>query len=126
VPLFIVDKKSGKLGLIHAGWRGLAKGIVENGINQFNNKEDIFIGIGPHICRKCYAVDEPVSGKFPESCSDGHLDLTCEIKLRLSRQCGIREKNIHACNDCTYHDRDKFYSYRRGDLNSRMISVMIL
>lgn len=125
VPLFVAEAKQKKIGLLHIGWRGLAKGIVENGINKFDDIETLIVGIGPHICEKCYTVGEDVMAEFPKSIKGGKLDLTGEIKLRLLAL-GIQEKNIYAYEGCTYHEQDRFYSYRRGDQDSRILSVMML
>jgi polyphenol oxidase len=124
VPLFLADRKRSLACLVHAGWRGLAKGIVEKAAGHFE-PETAVAAIGPHICEKCYKVGENMSETFPDSYAGGHLCLACEIRQRL-RSCGIKDENITRCDDCTYHDRDSFYSYRRGDIKKRMISVIML
>jgi len=109
VPVFVVDKNKKRIGLIHCGRKGLEEGIIENGVDVFENPQDIEVALGPHICPECYPVN-----------------LSGEIVKRLKSK-GVREKNIYLVDlkrFCTFHNSDLFFSYRRGDKNSRMISVI--
>lgn len=67
VPLFLYDNVKNVAGIVHSGWKGT--GIIENAIKMFveeysSNIEDICVAIGPHICSKCYCVDEERKNYF--------------------------------------------------------------
>jgi YfiH family protein len=109
VPVFMVDKNKKRIGLIHCGRKGLEEGIIENGVDIFENPQDIEVALGPHICPKCYPIN-----------------LSGEILRRLKSK-GVKEKNIYSIDlekFCTFHNPESFFSYRRGDKISRMISVI--
>lgn len=124
VPLFIVNKKINLYGLIHIGWRGLSKNIIFSAMKFFNNdKNNIIVVLGPHICYKCYTVDKNVGNLFPKSFVHNKLNLSNEIKLQLN-EFGITDNKIFSSQYCTYHTYDLFYSYRKGDKDKRIISVI--
>ena len=49
MPLLITDKAGSFVAAIHAGWRGLAFGIIENTLKKINAKDKFIVWIGPHI-----------------------------------------------------------------------------
>ena len=57
-PIVILGKKY--FGIIHAGWKGVFSGIIENAINLFIKKgeceEDIFVDVGPHLRKNSFEV----------------------------------------------------------------------
>ncbi len=109
VPVFIFDKKTKKTGLLHCGRKGLKEGIIENGLAIFENLQDIVVALGPHICNKCYPVD-----------------LSKEIIRQLVSK-GVKEDNIEPVDldkFCTFHNQELFFSYRRGDKENRIISIV--
>ncbi|MGW8266860.1 MAG: laccase domain-containing protein, partial [Longimicrobiales bacterium] len=61
VPVFLVDPDRRTVALLHAGWRGTAAGILEEGISLLlrhsrGNEGDILMHLGPAICGTCYEV----------------------------------------------------------------------
>lgn len=110
LPLYIYDSVKIILGLIHAGKKGLEKGIIENTVDKFkslesNISEAIFIA-GPHICRNCYDID--LYGLVSEKLKS----------MGISR--------VYGTDFCTYHFHDLFFSYHRGDLKSRMFAIAMI
>ncbi|PIV53130.1 MAG: hypothetical protein COS17_05360 [Elusimicrobia bacterium CG02_land_8_20_14_3_00_37_13] len=117
VPLFVVDKSTKKIGLIHSGWKSLQKGIIENFMEMFGAKpENIVVVIAPHICDKCYRVGEPFREYFPDNYRDGNMNLQNEIMRRLIAQ-KIIERNIDTIDlnrFCTCHNNDLFFFLSPG------------
>jgi YfiH family protein len=71
VPVFFVDPVTGAFGVAHAGWRGVAGGIVRNAIEALKQSfdvapEDLFVAAGPSIRGPSYEVGPEVAGLFPE------------------------------------------------------------
>jgi len=136
VPIFILDTKSKAIGLIHAGWRGMVKCIVQKAILKMitlygSQPKDFLIGFGPSIGMCCYKVGNEVVNQVKKTFSygeglikDGYLDLQKANKTQLL-ELGVLEKNIILNKYCTYHDNNLFFSHRRGD-NGRMISILQL
>lgn len=132
VPVFLAEKTGRFTAILHAGWKGLYNRIVENGVETLlkNNikAENIFAGIGPHICEKCYQVGKEFAEYFPNSYKNGYMNLSNEIILRLKSKT-IPKQNIDCAPSqtfCTFHNNNMFFSYRKGEQYSRMLSLVIL
>ena len=130
VPILLASLSGGAVAAIHAGWRGLAAGVVESGLGALREvakpQEEIVAVIGPHIGRCCYEVDAPVMDPLhlrfgaalePASASSrpGHhrLDLGQLVVADLIRS-GIESEWIGILAEaCTACGVDRFHSYRR-------------
>ena len=69
LPIILVDAKHRAVGVLHAGWRGTLKRIVEKGLGEMHrrfgtNPADIKAAIGPGIAKCCYEVGEELRVKF--------------------------------------------------------------
>ncbi|OGS21507.1 MAG: hypothetical protein A3J83_05855 [Elusimicrobia bacterium RIFOXYA2_FULL_40_6] len=133
VPVFLAEKSGKCVAVLHAGWKGLHNGIIENGVELFKNNYgiesfDIVTAIGPHICEKCYEVGKEFAEYFPNSYKNGHLDMSNEAVLRLKSK-NIPEKNIDCADSqhfCTFHNPDLFFSYRKDEKTSRLLSLVLI
>ena len=128
VPLFFHDVDRNIVGIVHAGWRGIVKGIIEKCIDCIKRlnleKNKILFYIGPHICKKCYEFrNKEIGKKFIYGYRNGYLSLKDEIKMRLLIK-GLPEENIKSSKFCTYHNNDEFFSYRRGDKEKRIFTII--
>ncbi|MEW6097372.1 MAG: peptidoglycan editing factor PgeF [bacterium] len=136
VPIFILDTKNKALGMVHAGWRGIVKCVVQKAILKMIalyscRTKDLLVGFGPSIGVCCYKVGNEVVSQFKKTFSygeelikDGYLDLQKANKIQLL-ELGILEENIILNQYCTYHDNNLFFSHRRGD-KGRMVSLLQL
>ena len=127
LPLIVTDKKGRGVLAIHAGWRGLADGIIRIAIEKFTqaldiNYSDCTVWLGPAISQKNFEVGKEVysvivdgSQKAKEAFihkeNDKYLcDLYHLARLELETL-GI--KQISGGEHCTYAQEEEFYSYRR-------------
>jgi polyphenol oxidase len=94
-------------GVVHAGWRGLAAGVLEAGVAALG-PGPVAAAIGPGIGPCCYAVGEDVRAVFASS--ERTLDLKAVARARL-QDAGVQE--IHDCGLCTACDPHRFFSHRR-------------
>jgi YfiH family protein len=136
LPIFIVDKKTKSIGLVHAGWRGLYKGIIGKAIFLMDKKfgvrpEDLQVFIGAHICPRHYEVKDDVSGKFEDYTGavikkgeKKYLDLGKVAEIQLIKV-GINKKNIKADSRCTFENK-VFFSYRRNHTKERNFYTLSL
>jgi len=133
IPIFLFDKQNNLIGLVHAGWRGVNSGIIENGIGQMkklNSKPiDIKIIFGPSIRQCCFEVGPEVSKlfnhKFQENGIENktQLDLQGLVVEKLVNM-DIQFKNIIDVKECTCCS-DRYHSYRRdGEKAGRMIAML--
>ncbi len=133
VPLLFSSLNSPLKGVLHCGWRGLEKGIINRlfvllELEGFNHPEELFFVIGPSICGNCYEVGREFEryslSRFLERKGGKlHLSLQKVIKERLSER-GVLEENIKLIPFCTYENADLFYSYRKGD-KERQVSLVV-
>lgn len=127
VPLFIINKKENIFGLIHIGRKGVLSGIVENAIkiiSRYYAKNFYFI-LGAHICEKCYHINKNLvqNSLYGHNKKNQTFSLKKEIVGRL-KKCGVSIKQIWTTKLCTYHNHSKLYSYRRGDKEERLVSII--
>jgi polyphenol oxidase len=123
LPIFLFEPKYEIIGMIHAGWRSLEKGILSNAIEKISKlggrPENILVGIGPAICQKHYEVGQEVAEKFtkyPETIKKKdektYLDIKKIAQLQLL-ELGIKKENIEISPECTYELPKKYFSARR-------------
>src|SRR4051794_20193420 len=113
----------GGVAMIHCGWRGLASGIVDHGVEEVGATA---AAIGPGIGRCCYEVGEEVLGEF-EALGDGvatgrMLDLA-EVARRLLARSGVDQ--VEVAGLCTSCEEELFFSHRRdGGRTGRQAGVV--
>ena len=130
VPVLAVAGSGSGAVAIHAGWRGLAKGVVEAGIGALDRLaggvSDARAVIGPCIGACCYEVDAPVLAALRERFGDdldaglapsrpGHamVDLGRLVSVALERSGLSRENWARVEGACTRCDSERFHSFRR-------------
>lgn len=128
VPILVFDPERQIVAAIHAGYKGLLNGVIQNTINlmtsNFSSKpENLTVTIGPHICVDHYEVGFEVIQMFRdryherfvftmEPGSKPHLNLS-HTALMILEDCGVDPDNLEDLNLCTYENEDLFFSYRR-------------
>ncbi len=120
-PIVLWDPTHRAAGLVHAGWRGTAAGVVRAAIKGMTEEfgswpEDMRAGIGPGICGKCYEVGEEVATLFDPRFLTGvrrgkfMLDLAAANRAQM-KELGLRE--IFDIDLCT-KESDFLPSHRRN------------
>lgn len=135
LPVLIVDAAGRALGVAHAGWRGLANGVLEQTVAALRRAlpqaSDWRAWIGPGIGPEAFEVGADVVAAFApdgdaaRACFQPHpthpdkwlADLPALAALRL-RRAGIGE--VHCSGLCTVADPARFFSYRRDGQTGRM------
>ena len=127
----LCNKHGTKVGVIHAGWRGLHNGIITKFIKKFSNDpSELICWIGPSISQNNYLVREDVYNKLSTISStifnridEEHwgLDLKKSAKIFL-KDAGV--KKIFTDEMCTYQSANLYYSYR-GENNTGRIASLI-
>ena len=103
----------GAVAMLHAGWRGLAAGVLDEGVRALRDvggQGPITAVIGPGAGVCCYEVGPEVHAVFGDAHRDGrHIDLRAIARERLLAA-GVAE--VADAQDCTICDQ-RFFSHRR-------------
>lgn len=117
----------------HAGWRGLANGVLETTLEQFSGS-DVHVWLGPAIGPNAFEVGEEVRQQFCDHLAESVncfqpsenkgkwlADIYQLARLRL-RGAGVDK--ISGGDFCTYTDKTRFFSYRREQQTGRMATLI--
>lgn len=111
LPVALVSPR--RVAMVHAGWRGLAGGILERALGHFEEPPAAVIGPGIGPC--CYEVGEEVLARFadvPDASEGRMLDLKAVARHRLEADGVRRVEDVALCTSCR---GDLFFSHRRDD-----------
>ncbi len=129
VPVYLVQRESGAIALLHAGWRGVAAGVLEAGLQQLllvggGTAQTVAMHCGISVCGSCYEVGPEVFRALGISPPPGPrpLDLRSELTRR---GMGLGIGAVSVSRWCTVHDRGRFFSYRAGrESAGRMVAYL--
>jgi copper oxidase (laccase) domain-containing protein len=120
VPVSLVDSRRRTATLLHAGWRGIAAGILEEGIALMGDEfkahvEDILVHLGPAICGSCYEVGPEVHGELglPDPSGPRPVDLRAVLAQRAMSQ-GVMQAHLTRSSFCSLCGASPFFSHRGG------------
>jgi YfiH family protein len=110
----------GAVAMVHAGWRGLAGGVIAEGVRALRGLGDggaLAAAIGPGAGPCCYEVGEEVHAAFasegPDVRAGRNLDLKAIARRQLERAGIERIYDVGLCTVCS--DPSLFFSHRRDD-----------
>ena len=134
LPLLLCDEAGSIVAAVHAGWRGLCSGVIEQTLRAMDRPPQALLAyLGPAIGPAAYEVGAEVREAFlaadaqsEEAFAPGrpgkfHADLYALARRRLARS-GV--SRIYGGGYCTYTERERFYSYRRDGATGRMASLI--
>ncbi len=131
LPLFLCDQAGTQVALLHAGWRGLADGIIEKGIALFNESpQNIIAWAGPCISVDCFEIGAevreqlggPDSAYRASSSSDKYYANLYQLTGERLAQLGVT--NYSYSEYCSFKNEALFFSHRRDQMTGRMVSLI--
>jgi YfiH family protein len=132
MPILFADEAGTTVAAAHAGWRGLAGGVLEATIDAIGvAPQKLMAWLGPAIGPRVYEVGEDVRSalaKYGNAFSPtrpGHwlLDLYAVAQQKLQAK-GLNQ--ISGGAFCTYSEPEHFFSYRRDRTSARMAALVWL
>lgn len=119
VPVFVVEPTTRTVGVLHAGWRGAAAGVVEHGLEAVRGAsriEELHVHLGPAICGRCYEVGPEVFAALgePVPTIKSLLDLR-DVLVRRMLRAGVRAPQLTVSEHCTRCTASGLFSHRGGD-----------
>ena len=129
MPVLFADEKGTVVGAAHAGWRGLAAGVLEGTIDAMRAPSALHAWMGPAIGPHVYEVGDEVRAAFPghegafKPNRPGHwlMDLYAIARRKLEAK-GVAR--IYGGDFCTYTDTKRFFSFRRDGSKERMAALI--
>ncbi|MDP2561859.1 peptidoglycan editing factor PgeF [Psychrobium sp. 1_MG-2023] len=133
LPILLTDQYGEQVAAIHAGWRGMADGIIEKTLESFNARtSQIYAWLGPAISQKHFEVGQDVFDAFCHHCPTDKLHFTpvkgkyyanlYQLAIARLTRCGVND--ISGGEYCTFEQSDLFFSFRREGVTGRMASVI--
>ena len=135
VPVLLFDQYWQEVAAIHAGWRGLASGIIANTVMQFRAKTDNLIAwIGPCIHMPSYEVNQTLLHQFTAISEDYRAffhslnqNIHADLPGIAQYQCQILGVGkVYVSPYCTYSMNHLFYSYRRNQNTGRQATGILI
>lgn len=142
-PVIMTDREKSFASILHAGWHGLDKGIINNCLGRLLARgiksRDLIAAVGPGIQRCCYENPELYNRrKWQKFVSDGPLGKLVDLLNKIIYDLlagGVSSENIRATTQCTYCSRDDdgsplFFSHQRsldtGEPEGRFLAAVLL
>jgi YfiH family protein len=154
LPILVARAATGQCAAIHAGWKGLAAGVIEATLNRMAlmpakagvDRDDWWLWMGPAIGPEAFEVGGDVVNAFvapdPDAIqafselkaqSEGRpqkwmADLKLLARLKLERWAkdfrGAATLTVACSNECVYSDAVRYFSFRRDRVTGRMASLI--
>jgi polyphenol oxidase len=142
VPILLSSGDGRTVCAIHAGWRGIVAGVIENAIQRMRGElssggiGDFVAAIGPCIGRQAFEVGPEVLEEFSRIFGSkapveklpggkGRVDLRETAKLQLIGS-GVSANRIDITDRCTFEHREEFFSHRREHgVTGRMAALVV-
>ncbi|WP_048811644.1 MULTISPECIES: peptidoglycan editing factor PgeF [Methylobacillus] len=136
LPVLICDKAGTIVSAVHAGWRSLLDGVIEETVAEMDKPgSDLLAWLGPAIGPDAFEVGDEVRRAFiardakaeqafrPASAGKWLGDI---FQLGRQRLANVGVSHIYGGGLCTYDDEERFFSFRRDESTGRMASLIWL
>lgn len=134
LPVVLSSRDGGRLGLVHAGWRGLAAGVLDRTVTALGVPGgELLAWFGPAISAPAFEVGAEVREAFvaghaadaaaftPNERGRWQADLYALARARLGR---LGVTTVAGGGECTFRDAGRFYSHRRDPRGGRMATLL--
>ncbi|PXX89383.1 peptidoglycan editing factor PgeF [Marinobacter vulgaris] len=137
LPVLFCDPSTGQVAAAHAGWRGLADGVLEQVVARFANPASVMAWLGPAIgpdqfevgpeVRETFLLNDPLatSAFVPSPGREKHY-LADIYQLARQRLAAAGVLEVYGGDFCTVTDHERFFSYRRDGQTGRMASLIYI
>lgn len=134
LPIVLSNSDGSEVACIHAGWRGLLNGVIENTINSMQSQA-VYSWLGAAIGASHFEVGAEVYDLFVQQNPQNQAAFTAQpankyladlyvlANIRL-KQCQV--EHISGGEACTYQQSSQFYSYRQQSHTGRMATFVMI
>jgi YfiH family protein len=140
LPILVGDRRSGAALAIHAGWRGLVRRVVFEGVEALRREAgvecDLVAAIGPHITGRAFEVGDDVADELTRaSQARDVVERATGAKprvhlVRIARaqleEASVPARAIDVVEGCTFSEPGSFFSFRRdGKWSGRHLAAIV-
>ena len=136
LPVLLTDRAGSRVAAIHAGWRGLAAGVIEAAASRLAVPSgELLAWLGPAIGSAAFEVGDEVRARFVADDAQAALAfapagggkwLADLYRLAHQRLTALGVAGVWGGDLCTFQDPERFFSYRRDGVTGRMASLIWL
>ena len=129
VPVYLLDVDTRAVALLHAGWRGTAAGILEQGITLLGQRwgcdpARLLVHLGPAICGSCYEVGPEVFSALGKDVPPQSAPVDVRgVLARQAKAAGVASERVTVSRVCTLCGDENFFSHR-GGRSERQVAVL--
>ncbi len=138
LPLLLTNTEGTQVAAVHAGWRGLAAGVIDAALQTFAEPQQVLVWLGPCIGPQMFEVGQEVRAEFVQSNAEAaqyfvpqrdkwlaHLSGLARLRLQ---QHGVKAiyGNDGSASWCTVSNPSVFFSHRRDRVSGRMAACIWL
>jgi YfiH family protein len=123
VPVLLADRRGGRIGAAHAGWRGLVSGVLPAAVAALGcPPAEVVAWLGPAISQPAFEVGDEVRAAFEAAEFDCAAAFVRNARGRWQASLhGLAAQSLRAAGvsavfrseACTYREPDRFFSHRR-------------
>lgn len=140
LPILLANKQGTEIAAIHAGWRSLASGIIQQTLAKMHSdNRDIYAWFGPCISQKNFEVGVEVKKQFEQmntQFSSAFIENSHSLEANkwladLSKiaqiqfiELGVKQFSVNS--HCTYAENERYYSYRKEQKTGRMAAIICI
>ena len=132
LPVFLAARDGSEVALVHAGWRGIANGIIIRTLKAFKSSpEDICAWLGPAISQPAFTVGNDVreavikrDAKHSEAFVPYQMQWKACLYSLARQQLQGKVGFVGGGEYCTYSRPELFFSYRRDGTTGRMANLI--
>jgi len=134
LPVFLSSEAGDEVAVIHAGWRGLLAGVIQNTVKKMHaSPENIVACFGPAIGPDAFEIGAEVRDAFiKKTCFSAksfkpvkeHKYLADIYRLARQALADAGVDSVFGGEQCTYHQEQHYFSYRRDGVTGRMASLI--
>jgi len=129
VPVYVLDAEARAVALLHAGWRGIAEGMLPRGVALLGREwgtdpNRLLVHLGPSICGACYEVGPEVFQALDLEVPPRPAPVDLRGCLaQQARTTGVPANNVTVSSLCTLCGDSNLFSHRAGR-SERQVAVL--
>ncbi|AOE49987.1 peptidoglycan editing factor PgeF [Kangiella sediminilitoris] len=128
LPVLLCDESGSWVAAVHAGWRGLSQGVLQQAVKKYRGSSRLMAWIGPAISQQRFEVGSDVRESFLRNSpayktffEERGNKWLCDLPNIAEYILKAQSVDVYQCGLCTYDLKERFYSHRRETHNNNSL-----